>query len=376
MKTKKKLTGCILAFGAPDNTADIRYIAGFTSSDPAAFVKVGKEKYLIVGALDAAKAAAGSSCGKVYSIEEAVARWKSERTFIAVIIALLRRSRVRCVNVAADFPVGCARELELAGLRVNVLQGTVFPGREVKRPDEIEKIVECQHIAGKAMKMATGMIARAGIDRRGRLVLDGSLLTAEGLRRAIDIELLKHDCAGGGTIVACGKDSVEPHGVGFGPLLAGECIVLDIFPRSLTNGYWGDMTRTVVKGPPCRKIRRMYEAVKAAQAAAFARIRSGVSAVSVHNAAVKAMEERGFETGKRDGRPEGFIHGTGHGVGVGIHEPPRIGRAPGRLKAGHVVTVEPGLYYHDVGGMRIEDLVVVTADGWRCLGNCGKKLEV
>ncbi len=371
----EKLTGAILAVGAPDNTSDIRYITGFTSADPLAYLQIQKQKYLIVGRLDVRRAAAVRGV-QVFSVEAAAVEIATKATFQAVVIGLLRRANADSVTVAGDFPSGFMRELEQAGIRVHVRKGSLFPAREVKSPDEIDKLKRCQRVACEAMRMALRMLAQAGVDRRGRLRQDGRLLTAAMLRRAIDVELMKHDCSGAGTIVSCGKESAEPHGVGSGPLLAGECIMLDIFPRNIVTGYWGDITRTVVKGRASRRIERMYAAVRAAQAAALAEIRPGVKAATVHRAAVKTLEQMGFETFKSNGLAEGFVHGTGHGVGVDIHEPPRISEAPGRLRRGHVITVEPGLYYHDVGGVRIEDLVEVTREGWRYLGTCGKTLEV
>jgi Xaa-Pro aminopeptidase len=169
---------------------------------------------------------------------------------------------------------------------------------------------------------------------------------------------------------------VEPHERGHGPLRAGQPIVIDIFPRHKVHGYWGDITRTVARGPVLPAVRRMYGAVKAAQQAALRRLKPGVSGVTVHQTVEQVLEERGFKTRVGDGVAEGFIHGTGHGVGLDIHEAPPLGKSKGRLRAGHVVTVEPGLYYPGLGGVRVEDTVVITRGGWRYLATCPKRLLV
>jgi Xaa-Pro aminopeptidase len=152
---------------------------------------------------------------------------------------------------------------------------------------------------------------------------------------------------------------------------------MDIFPQHLEHGYWGDLTRTVVRGKAPARLRRMYQAVRAAQAAALAAIRPGVKCATVHERAAAEMKRRGFATVMEGAEASGFIHGTGHGVGLSIHEEPALADGvDGRLRAGHVVTVEPGLYYPGFGGVRIEDTVVVTPGGWRYLAPCEKRLEV
>jgi Xaa-Pro aminopeptidase len=202
------------------------------------------------------------------------------------------------------------------------------------------------------------------------------LITAEAVKKLIHGILLDHDCTGKDTIVACGRQAVDPHEQGHGPLRAGKAIVIDIFPQHIRSGYWGDLTRTVVRGAAGHELRGMYSAVRAAQLAALERIKSGVKGSTVHRAAAAELTRRGFRTENLDGQPAGFIHSTGHGVGLAIHEGPSLSASGGRLRAGHVVTVEPGLYYPAVGGVRIEDTVEVTRDGWRYLVPCEKRFEI
>jgi Xaa-Pro aminopeptidase len=206
--------------------------------------------------------------------------------------------------------------------------------------------------------------------------LRNELLTSERVRRAILRTLLEHDCFAREVIVAGGAQAADPHVQGEGPLRASEAIVLDIFPQHLGHGYWGDLTRTVVKGKPPAELKRMYGAVKAAQMAALRAVRAGVQGASVHGRAVAEFKRRGYETREIKGRAAGFIHGTGHGLGLAIHEAPSVSAAEGRLRAGNVITVEPGLYYPDAGGVRIEDAVVVTRTGCRLLARCEKRFEV
>ena len=190
------------------------------------------------------------------------------------------------------------------------------------------------------------------------------------------LTMMERDCVAQHTIIACGVQAVDPHNEGSGPLKANEPIVMDVFPQHAKSRYFADITRTVVKGQASDKVKRMFTAVKEGQEIAFRMIKDGVDGSAVHKAILDSFEQQGFKTGEQNGRMQGFFHGTGHGLGLEIHEPPRISAKPDILKAGMVVTVEPGLYYLDAGGMRIEDTVVVTKDGCRVLTEAPKILEV
>lgn len=181
-----------------------------------------------------------------------------------------------------------------------------------------------------------------------------------------------------GHIVAGGVQSASPHEAGSGRLMRGEPIVIDIFPRSIKTGYFADMSRTVCIGPPSLRLQSIYDAVLAAHALAVDMIKPGARGIEIQEAVENHFIECGFTTsgeGKEFPFAEGFVHGVGHGVGQKVHEPPRIGRnSTDVLAVDDVVTVEPGLYYKDVGGVRIEDLVLVTEDGCRNLTNFSKQL--
>jgi Xaa-Pro aminopeptidase len=160
-------------------------------------------------------------------------------------------------------------------------------------------------------------------------------------------------------------------------LRAKEPIIIDIFPRSQKTGYFGDITRTVVRGRASEGVRRLYEAVLGGQKLAFRKVRASVPTAEVHRTVQDFFEQQGYKTGRRRGRMEGFFHGTGHGLGLEIHEAPRMGsHSTGRLTAGQVVTVEPGLYYANLGGVRLEDVALVTGNGARNLTRFAKQLEI
>ena len=167
------------------------------------------------------------------------------------------------------------------------------------------------------------------------------------LRAEIDSAILRAGGIPDGTIVAGGDQACDPHERGFGPLYADSLIILDVFPRDAKTGYFGDMTRTVLRGRASEAQRKLWETVKAGQALALKRIKAGVDGMTIHKAIQEFFARRGFPTEIRKGRRVGFFHGTGHGLGLEIHEHPRLQKVT--LKDRQVLTVEPGLVLSRTG---------------------------
>ena len=244
-----------------------------------------------------------------------------------------------------------------------------------KTPEEVRLISDSLRKTKKAMELAINMISSSKI-QDGKLFLNGSLLTSEMIKGEINSELSRLGCTASNTIVACGIHSSMPNHRGEGPLFANQPIVIDIFPRSQESGYFGDMTRTVVKGEPSKDLERMYRTVLKGQRLGLSLIRHGAKVKDIHGTILEFFKESGFETGMIDGKQQGFIHSTGHGLGLEIHEPPRVGLTDTILKEGNVITVEPGLYYEKLGGVRIEDVVVVKKGGCVNLTRYPKRFRI
>ena len=240
----------------------------------------------------------------------------------------------------------------------------------MKSAEELRHLRATQRAAVRGMLRARAMIESAEIGARGILRLEGKPLTAERIRQAMREEILPLGCIDEDTIVAPGDQATDPHEMGHGPIRAGQFIVIDFFPRSLETGYWGDLTRTYWRGELSDEQRRMYRAVRKIQALTRRRIVPGADGGEIHRKVCDFFRDCGYETGMRDGRAYGFFHGTGHGVGLEIHEGPVLGRASSPLAENMVVTDEPGLYYPGLGGVRIEDTVVVTPRGGVPLATC------
>jgi Xaa-Pro aminopeptidase len=278
--------------------------------------------------------------------------------------------------VPDNFPLGLARELKKLGVKLKP-RAAIFPRREIKSADEVRKISAALMMAEVGMAEGTEVLRRSKIARNRRLIYHGLPLTSEKLRSVIDCAILQACGLAANTIVAGGRQACDPHERGHGLLRANEPIILDIFPRSQKTGYFGDITRTVVRGRANEAVKKLYDTVWRGQKVGFEKIRANVPTADVHKAVQKFFVQQGYKTGRRDGRMEGFFHGTGHGLGLEIHEAPRLGAtSAGKLRAGHVVTVEPGLYYPEIGGVRLEDVALVTSNGARNLTRFEKVLEI
>jgi Xaa-Pro aminopeptidase len=371
----------LLVIGAPQHDAVAYHLSGFLAPDPVICLRMAGKKYLAVSALEYGRAEKEAPVDELISFDELdIMRLARElksgaRAFAAATANLLQKLGVEDspITVPPQFGVAYADELRARGFKIEP-EGKLFADlRRVKTREEISHIEEAQRTLEEACAHAVGILEEAEISGDGTLRWREETLTSEILGAEIDVELLRRGCAADeGTITAGGPQAADPHERGSGPLRAGETIILDIFPRNQKSRYYADMTRTFVKGEPVAELERMYEAVLEAQETALSMIRAGVNGREVHDKVSDILHAKGYKTGKHDQKPnepltEGFFHGTGHGVGLEVHEAPRLSTIDEELKAGDVVTVEPGLYEPGLGGVRIEDLVVVTEDGCRNL---------
>jgi Xaa-Pro aminopeptidase len=376
-----KSSQTLLMVADSEHDANMLYAVGMFVPDPFIYFRIRGRDYIVMSDLEIDRARRASPHCRVLSLNHLQERLR--RTGIKspghawVIRAVLRDQRVRRVFVPANFSLGLAEELKRLGISVKVPRGGLFPQRESKSPAEVKKISAALAMAEIGMAEAMQVLRAAKIARDHRLIYHNVPLTSEKLRSVIDTAVLQASGLAANTIVAGGKQGCDPHERGFGPLRANEPIIIDIFPRSQKTGYFGDITRTVVRGHASEGVRRLYQTVLAGQKLALRKVRAGVPTIEVHRAIQEFFEQQGYKTGKRGGHMEGFFHGTGHGLGLEIHEAPRLGtHSTGKLECGHVVTIEPGLYYPDLGGVRLEDVVLVTHNGVRNLTRFEKQLEI
>ena len=373
---KNKLTGALLMLGSPETQADIRSFSGFSAPDNIVYVQNNRQKWLIVSSLEFGRALKEVPHLTVINATQlGLESLAEKRSSAHWALALLRRENITSCIVPPWFPMEAARVLEQANIELNIDSRCFIEKRLQKSDSDIELLRASQRAAVAGVEAAVHQLRAATVNEQNQLVENGQVLTSEMVRSSIEKKLLDLGCAApAGTIVACGTQSADPHQSGAGPLFAHQPIVMDIFPRSQTSGFWGDITRTISIGPPAPEVIRMYEAVCRAQQVALDLIRPRIKASTVHQAVVRSFEQSGFETILEDGIPTGFIHSTGHGVGFDIHEHPFISSGNDTLRKGQVITVEPGLYYPQWGGVRVEDTIEITADGWRYLATMSKEM--
>jgi Xaa-Pro aminopeptidase len=291
----------------------------------------------------------------------------------------LRRAGVKNVVGDRTLPLVYADFIRRAGIDVTCDPDLGVVARRTKDDEEIAAIREAQRVTEEVVERACQTVARAEARGDGVLLHEGQPLTSEWLRAAIDHWLIDRGYANSPAIVAGGPDGGDCHNLGAGELRTGQPVIVDIFPRNRATLYCGDCTRTVVHGDVPDAVAKMHAAVCAAKRAAIAAIRAGVTGETVHLATTDAVRRAGFAIGlPAADAPDSFCslpHGTGHGVGLDVHEPPLLDLKGPELLIGDVVTVEPGLYRRDLGGVRLEDLVVVTATGCENLNRLPEGLE-
>jgi Xaa-Pro aminopeptidase len=364
-----------------ERDANMLYATGLFVPDPFIYLQSRGRPLLVMSDLEIDRARAQAPHCRVASLVQYQQKLRAGGILrpgpAHVIRQILRETGIRRVTVPDNFPLGLAGELEKLGIRVKARPGNFFPEREIKSADEVRKISAALVMAEVGMAEGMEVLRRSKIGRDRRLLYHNVPLTSEKLRAVIDCAILQASGLPANTIVAGGRQACDPHERGYGQLRAHEPIIIDIFPRSQKTGYFGDITRTVVRGRAGEAVCKLYDTVLRGQNIAFRKIRAGTPTGDVHRAVQEFFAQQGYKTRRHHGRMEGFFHGTGHGLGLEIHESPRLGVNPtGKLRPGHVVTVEPGLYYPEIGGVRLEDVALVTGNGARNLTRFEKELEI
>lgn len=291
----------------------------------------------------------------------------------------LRRGEAKRVVAGRTLPLIYADHIRHAGLDVEYSADLGVAERRGKDEQEIEALRAAQSVTEAAMLLACRRVAAATPDATGVLQHEGEPLTAERVRHEIDVFLLARDFLNPRCIVAPGRIGGDCHDAGTGPIRTGEPVIIDIFPMDRSTRYNGDCTRTVVHGEIPDTVRKMHAAVLDAKQAAIAAARPGVTGEDVHRAAIDRITEHGFGVGLPgpDDPPDAInmTHGTGHGVGLEVHEPPLLDMGGPELVKGDCLTVEPGLYGKAIGGVRVEDMIILTEDGCENLNHLPQGLD-
>ncbi len=374
--------------GVPSRNLSFYRAIRFNMGDPGSVIHVpGRGTTLILRDLELERATKHARADRFHAFKEFTPQgWGAgklsgdrETATAQATAEFLRREGIDSVVADRSLPLIFAHFIREAGVEIVCDPEMGVLERRMKDEQEIEFLRKAQSTTEQAVERACRMVCGAQADAGGVLHLDGAPLTSERVRTTIDVWLLEQGFTNDHMIVAGGPNGAEPHDRGSGELRTGEPVTIDIFPRDDETLYYGDCTRTAVHGEISDELARMHQTVVEAKAAATAATRAGATGEDVHRATAGVITARGYEMGMPDGQwPEGFIgmvHGTGHGIGLDVHEPPLLDFGSGELVVGDALTIEPGLYAKHIGGIRVEDMVVVTADGCTSLNSIPEGLD-
>lgn len=361
----------ILLYGDTVRLPAMRYEVPHSVADPFLFVEGDGKRHTFLRSLEVARMQLVENMEPIpyeaLGLDELLAEGRSgEEVTLELALRACRRLGVERATVPFDFPVALADHLRDAGIRVDV-DAELFAGRRrVKTPAQLEGMRRAQGAAEAATAAIAAQLRRARID--GDVVLlDGVPLTSELLKAHAAAAFLEHGATADEFIVAHGEQTCIGHHMGSGPIRRDEPITVDLWPRDGESACFTDMTRTFVVGTPSDELLDYHRLCKVALDRSIAAIRPGARCSEVNRIACEVFEEGGYPTqlSKQPGEVllDGFFHGLGHGVGLEVHEPPHLSAGGDVLVEGDVVSVEPGCYRQGYGGVRLEDLVLVTADG-------------
>ena len=363
--------------------ADMLYALRMFVPDPLIYLRLDGRCHMVVSDLELDRARKQAPHCRVVSLSQCWNKLRHQgirnpHELAQVIRLLLRERQIRRVIVPETFPLGLARKLRDLKVKLKVSAGGVFPQRALKSPEEVKKISAALLMAEVGMAEGIQALKQSRVTRDRKLIYRNAPFTSERLRSIIDTAIVQAGGQSLHTIVAGGLQGCEPHESGHGPLRANEPIILDLFPRSQKTGYFGDITRTLVRGRASDAVRKAYLAVQQAQEVALREMKSGTPCRQVHERVQEHFRKNGYKTARTKGVFHGFFHGTGHGLGLDLHEAPNIGpRSRETLANRMIVTVEPGLYYPEMGGgVRLEDVVVIQNGRPKNLTKFEKVLEV
>jgi Xaa-Pro aminopeptidase len=375
----------VLIYGDTVRHAELRHEVPLAVPDPFLYVETGDARHVVVSSLETSRIAEADGGLIVHPFEEfgydelVLSGAERGEIVLQVMVRACESFGLAHVAVPSDFPVELADRVRAGGIVLDPDRQEFEARRRIKSQAEVAGIRRAQIAANAGMRAAAELLHRAE-PSGDRVLVDGEPLTCELLKEAIrDVTARLGASAGDELIVAHGAQTAIGHEMGSGPIGPGEPVIIDLWPRDAESACFADMTRTFVVGDVPEELRRYHELTRESLARALEGVRPGADGIEVYGLSCEPYERAGLPT-QRTKAPgqvlrEGFYHSLGHGVGLEVHEAPVLGRAPGKLVAGDVITLEPGCYRPGFGGVRLEDLVLVTDDGAQVLTDFPYDLE-
>jgi Xaa-Pro aminopeptidase len=362
----------VLIYADTGRSAEMRHEVPIAIPDPFLYVERDGTRHVVVTSFELDRVRAIPSAPEAHPYEEfghdelLEQGLTREEVDLRLVVNACSALGVLEAVTPSTFPLEFADRLRAAGVQVRSDHELFAARRRVKNEVELAGIRRAQRAAEAGMDTARDLLRRAQPNGPG-LEVDGEPLTSERIKAAISAVFTEHRMVPDEFIVAHGPQSAVGHDMGSGQIGVGEPVVIDLWPKDLQTACYADMTRTFVAGEPSGEIVRFHTLCKEALDRSLEAVRPDVAGNELFRLVCDLFHEAGQPTqlSKKPGEvlEDGFYHGLGHGVGLEVHEQPWMGRTPGELLAGDVVTIEPGLYKHGYGGVRLEDLVLVTEDG-------------
>ncbi|MGB7327046.1 MAG: Xaa-Pro peptidase family protein [Rubripirellula sp.] len=375
-----KIHSARILAGFPEKNSSLYRRLGVPLGDPAAWIELDSRRIGLVRDLEMDRVRQAGHCDDVTSPPEhappAGLSADRETATAEAAVQILRSAKVERVVADRSLPFIFAWHLQQAEIEVQYDAELGVLDRRIKTRSEIDSLAKAQGTTEEVMKWICQTIAKCDVGSDGVLMHDSEVMTSERVRSMVAFEFLKRNFTmSHGAIIATAPLVADCHHSGSGPLHTGRPIIVDLFPRDESTRYWGDCTRTVVHGNVSDQTRDMHAAVREAKAACTEMLRVGNTADAVHKAGENVLIKRGYKLsrGKLTDGPS-IQHGTGHGIGLDLHEPILLDNGGGEILENEVFTIEPGLYGRDSGGVRIEDMLVVTQDGARNLNSLSDDL--
>lgn len=375
----------VLIVGDTERVPELRHEVPLMIPDPFFYAERNGRRIVVIGSMEIPRIEAAGVGLETHPLEEFGAdellragldpyAYRNELT-----LRVVRGLGIQSAVVPRQFPLAAADELRRTGVELTVDQELFDGRRRVKSDSELAGIRRAQRATDDAMGAALELL-RSAEPRNGLLEVDGEPLTCERVKELVQATFLPHGSFSDDPIVSHGPQTAVGHDMGTGPIAEHDVVLLDLFPKDLESACYADMTRTFAVGVVSDEIREYHRLCKEALDRAVAAVRPGVNGGDLHRDVSSFFAEHGYATQltKQEGEvlQDGFYHGLGHGVGLAVHEAPSLGMIGQELIPGDVITIEPGLYRHGFGGVRVEDLLLVTEDGCEVLTDFHYELEV
>ena len=365
---------------------ELRHEVPLAVPDPFFYAEVGGKRSVVVSSLESGRISELGTDLQVLTYEDAGIDGLLKRGLDAYVLdrelylGACRQLGLESATTPDGFPLGYADHLRANGIELTSDQRFFDERRRVKTEHELAGIRRACRAVEAGVAVGVEML-RGASRSNGVLTLNGEPLTCERIQLEVERAFGERGAAAEEFVVSHGAQTATGHETGSGPIASDDVVLFDLFPRDRESGCYSDFTRTFSVGRQSEELAEYHRLAKEALDLAVGAVKPGVKGSDIHRLVCDFFHEHGHKTQlhKEEGESlvDGYFHATGHGVGLEVHERPGVGRVESEpLVEGDVIALEPGLYRHGYGGVRVEDLLLVTADGAEVLTHYPYHFEI